>query len=59
MLTKLQCLCSGGKNKVSMRDHDPWFILNGYGMDDWEVFLCSMLVLEPTEKLFILSFKVV
>ena len=38
MLAKMQCLCSGGNNKVSMRDHDPWFIPYGYGMDDWVVF---------------------
>jgi hypothetical protein len=31
-------LCSGGKNKVRMRDHDPWIILYGYGMDDLVVF---------------------
>ena len=29
MLAKIQCLCSGGNNKVSMRDHDPWFIPYG------------------------------
>ena len=51
MLAKMQCLCSGAKNKVSMRDHDPWFISYGYEMDDWVVFLCTMLVLEPKEKL--------
>ena len=33
MLAKMQYLCSGGKNKVNMRDHDPWFILYGYEMD--------------------------
>ena len=58
MLTKIQCFCSGsgGKNKVSMRDYGPWFIPYGYGMDDWVVFRCTMLVLEPKEKLFILLF---
>ena len=50
-LAKMQCLCSGDKNKVSMRDHDPWFIPYGYGLDDWVVFWCTMLVLEPKEKL--------
>ena len=50
MLAKMQCLCSGGNNKVSMRDHDPWFIPYGYGMDDWVVFWCTMLVLEPKES---------
>ena len=59
MLAKMQCLCSGGKNRVSMRDHDPWFTTYGYKMDDWVVFWCTMLVLEPKEKLFILLFKVV
>ena len=55
MLAKMQCLCSGGKNKVSMRDHDPWFVPYGYGMDDWVVFWCTLLVVEPKEKkLFIL-----
>ena len=54
MLAKMQCLCSGGKNKVNMRDHDPWFIPYGYEMDDWVVFWCTLLVLEPKEKLFIL-----
>ena len=49
MLAKMQCLCSGGKNKVNMRDHGPWFIIYGYEMDD-----CTLLVLEPKEKLFIL-----
>ena len=33
---------------------DPWFILYGYEMDDWVVFWCTLLVLEPKEKLFIL-----
>ena len=59
MLAKMHCLCSGGKNKVSMRDHDPWFVPYGYGMDDWVVFWCTMLVVEPKEKLIILLFKVV
>lgn len=59
MLAKMQCLCSGGKNKVCMRDHDPWFIPYGYGMDDWVVFWCTMLVVEPKEKLFTILFKVV
>ena len=54
MLAKMQCLCSGGKKKVNMRDHDPWFIPYGYEMDDWVVFWCTLLVLEPKEKLFIL-----
>jgi hypothetical protein len=58
MLAKMQCLCSGGKNKVIMRDHDPWFIPYGYKMDDWVVFWCTMLVLEPKEKLFTILFKV-
>ena len=31
MLAKMQCLCSGGK-KVSMRDHDPWFIPYAMGI---------------------------
>ena len=57
IMIKMQCLCSGGK--VSMRDHDPWFIPNEYEMDDWVVFWCTMLVLEPKEKLFILLFRVV
>ena len=51
MLAKMQCLCSGGRNKVCMRDHAPWFIPYGYEMDDWVVFWCTMLVLEPKEKL--------
>ena len=59
MLAKMQCLCSGGRNKVCMRDHAPWFIPYGYEMDDWVVFWCTMLVLEPKEKLFILLFNVV
>lgn len=59
MLAEMQCLCSGGKNKVCMRDHDPWFIPYGYGMDDWVVFWCTMLVVEPKEKLFTILFKVV
>jgi hypothetical protein len=33
-----------------MRNHDPWFIPYGYGMDDWVVFWCTMLVLEPKES---------
>ena len=53
MLARMQCLCSGGKNKVSMSDHDSWFIPYGYEMDDWVVCWCTMLVLEPKEKLFI------
>ena len=53
----MQCLCSGGKNKVSMRDHDPWFIPYGYEMDDWVVIWWYMLVLEPKGKLFISLFK--
>ena len=56
MLAKMQCLCFGGKNKLSMRDHDPWFIPYEYEMDDWVVFWCTMLVLEPKEKLLILLF---
>ena len=59
MLAKMQCLCSGGKNKVCMKDHDPCFIPYGYRMDDWVVSWCTMLVLEPNEKLFILLFIVV
>ena len=47
MLAKMQCLCSGGKNEVSMRDYDPWFIPYGYEMDDWVGFWCTMQVLEP------------
>ena len=46
-------------NEVCMRDHDPWFIPYGYGMDDWVVFWCTMLVVEPKEKLFTILFKVV
>ena len=38
MLAKIQYLCSGGKNKVCMRDHDLWFIPYGYEMDDCVVF---------------------
>ena len=56
MLAKMQCLCSGGKNEVSMGDHDPWFNPYVYEMDDWVVFWCTMLVLELKEKLFILLF---
>ena len=56
MLAKMQCLCSGGKNKGSVRDHGPWFIPYVYKMDDCVVFWCTMLVLEPKEKLFILLF---
>ena len=56
MLANMQCLCSGDKNKVFVRGHDPWFIPFGYEMDDWVVFCCTMLVLEPKEKLFILLF---
>ena len=56
MLAKMQCLCSGGKNKVKRRDHDPGFIPYGYEMDDWVGFWCTLLVLEPKEKLFILLF---
>ena len=53
ILAKMQCLCSGGKNKVNMRDHDPWFIPYVYEMDDWVVFWCTMLVLDniPITKL--------
>ena len=58
-LAKMQCLCSGGENKVDMRNHDPWFIPYGYEKNDLVVFLCTMLVLERKEKLFILLFKVV
>ena len=54
MLAKMQCLCSGGKNLVCMRDHDPWSIPYGYGMDGWVVFWCTILVLQPKEKLLIL-----
>ncbi|OEU07171.1 hypothetical protein FRACYDRAFT_251455 [Fragilariopsis cylindrus CCMP1102] len=43
MLAKMTCLYSGGKNK----------------MDDWVVFWCTMLALEPKEKLFTILFKVV
>ncbi|OEU07263.1 hypothetical protein FRACYDRAFT_251371 [Fragilariopsis cylindrus CCMP1102] len=50
MLAKMRCLCSGGKNEVNMRDHDPWFIPYWYEMDDWVVFWCTLLVLEPKEK---------
>jgi hypothetical protein len=42
-----------------MRDHDPWFILYGYGMDDWVVSWFNMLVEEPKEKLFRILFNVV
>jgi hypothetical protein len=59
MLAKMQCLCSGGKNKVSRRDHDPWFIAHGYDLDDWVVLCCTMLVLEPKEELIILLLKLV
>jgi hypothetical protein len=59
MLAKMQCWCSGGKNRVSMRDHVPWFIPYGYDMGDWVVLWCTMPVLKPKEKLFILIFKVV
>ena len=58
MLAKMQCLCSGGKNKV------VWGIMilgsSPMGMrwmTGW--YLCTMLVLEPKERLFILLFKVV
>ena len=27
------------KNKVNMRDYDPWYIPYGYEMDDWVVCL--------------------
>ena len=54
VLAKMQCLCSGGKNKVYVRDHDPWFIHYGYEMDDWVVFWCTLLVLEPKEKKLII-----
>ena len=47
------------KNKECMRDHDPWFIPYEYMMDDWVVSWCTILVLEPKEKLFILLFKVI
>ena len=35
MLAEMQCLCSGGKNKVCMRDYDPWFLLKivNYGRE--------------------------
>ena len=56
MLAKMQYLCSGGKNEVSMRDYDPWFVPYGNGTNNWVVFWCTMLVLEPKEKLFILLF---
>ena len=60
MLAKMQCLCSGGKNKVKMRDQDPWFLPYWYEMDDLVGLWCTMLVLEPKYKLFIiLLFKVV
>ena len=59
MLAEMKCLYSGGKNKVCMRNHAPWFIPYGYRMDDWVVSWCTILVLEPKEKLFILLFKVV
>ena len=52
MLAKMQCLCSGGKNNVNIRDYNLWFIPYGYEMDDWVVFWCTMLVVEPKEKLF-------
>ncbi|OEU12077.1 hypothetical protein FRACYDRAFT_244317 [Fragilariopsis cylindrus CCMP1102] len=42
MLAKMQCLCSGGKNKVCMRDHDPWFIPYGYEMDDLVVYIGTL-----------------
>jgi hypothetical protein len=53
MLGEMQCLCSGSKNMVCMRDHDPWSIPYGYGMGGWVVFWCTRLVLQPKEKLFI------
>ena len=46
------------QNRVSMRDHDAWFIPYVYSMDDWVICFCTILVLEPKEKLFILLFKV-
>ena len=58
MLAKMQYLCSGGKNRVCMRDHDPWFIPYGYDMDDWVVFWCTMLVLEPKEKLKLFNISI-
>ena len=36
ILAKMQCLCSGGKNKVSVRDHGPWLFPMGMGwMTGW------------------------
>ena len=54
---RCRCLCSGGKNKVNMRDRGPLFMLYGYEIDNWVVCWCTMLVLEPKEKLLILLFK--
>ena len=54
MFAKMQYLCSGGKNKGSMMDCDPWLIPYGYRMDDRVVSWCTMLVLGPKEKLLIL-----
>ena len=59
MFAKMECSYSGGTKKVCMRDHVPWVIPYDYDMDDWVVFWCPMLVLEPKEKLLILLFKVV
>ena len=41
-----------------MRDHDPWFIPYGYEMDDWVVFWCTMLVLEPKQKLKLFNISI-
>ena len=35
MLAKMQCLCSGGNNKVSMRDHDPSSPMGMIWMTGW------------------------
>ena len=54
MLAKMQCFCSGGKNKVCMRDHDPWFIPYEYEMDDWVVLVFKILIFNtqtPLENL--------
>jgi hypothetical protein len=32
-----------------MRDHDPWSIPYGYEMDDWVVFWCTVVILQPKE----------
>jgi hypothetical protein len=45
VLAKMQCLCSGAKNIICMRDRVPWSIPYAYMKDNGVVFWCTKLIL--------------